>query len=521
MIGKNSLGKGFTRTGTRVLCLSCLLLCLLYIVAHPLCKSNDRFVFIPKQSNEPILNPGCGLTFPNYRNDQETGPILKKWVNIAYKRFLWSELEPEEGKYRFDILTNWIHRWRSKGFRVAFGVVSTSVRNRGKKPVQATPIWLFHKGVSGVSHLSGRQIDPVYWDSLYLDRLVEFVSNMGKALQGGKGVEFVDMRGIGVFGEMHFGKNIKGMWTNNQLNLHGFSAEKYFSAYKRMIDVYKSAFKRTSLFLNIAPGRKRASKLVRFNVSWITPGRDRIVEYCVKQGVGLRYDGLSLNHYMSMKVISSYFREYGYPQGDERKGVKCIYEFAKSEKDYNQLRRLIQLALEDPISYLNLNFVGDLGGVNKKVKAIIRKTALKIGYRFALLRVTCPSQVSVPLSGKTNLALELLWVNLGNAPCYSNYMLSLILQNRSGKIVAVTRKVPDIPFWKWIPRKRIKVKVFLPIPANIEKGSYLLKVSVSGSEGESFIKLPLTGDDGEHRYILFRIIVKNDPNRRRILVPII
>ena len=244
----------------------------------------------PIELNEPIFNIGCGITYPTWKSSKFSFEFIKPYTNIAYTRFTWNQLEPSPGIYNFDIIKSWINNWKEKGFeRFAFGVMSTTVNS------QATPLWLFDAGVPGVPHMDGKQIDPVYWNPLYLNNLHNFIKSMGDELKKYDNIEFIDMRNIGVWGEMHFGHNKKGMWTNEELIEAGYSGEAYLHAYQAMISFYKTSFPDTNLFLNIAPNQ------------------DTIIEFAAKEKINLRHDGLRLTDNGSMGSISTYFNRYGYP----------------------------------------------------------------------------------------------------------------------------------------------------------------------------------------------------------------
>ncbi len=251
---------------------------------------DGTYVYKPDELNEPIFNRGCGLTYPTWKGDGFLFESIKSYTDIAYTRFTWNQLEPIEGVYKFDVIKSWINHWKKKGFkRFGFGVMSTTVGS------QATPLWVFESGVPGVPHMQGKQIDPVYWNDLYLIKTRNFIKALGNAFNGLDSIEFVDMRNVGVWGEMHLGFNSSDLWTNEELFHYGYTGENYLNAYKSMIAFYKEFFSETELFLNIAPNN------------------NAIVEFAVKNKINLRYDGLYLTKNNSMSGISTHFVKYGYP----------------------------------------------------------------------------------------------------------------------------------------------------------------------------------------------------------------
>ena len=67
----------------------------------------------------------------------------------------------------------------------------------------------------------------MFWDDRYLDAHCQFIQRLGKYLDGREGLEFVDIGGIGEWGEMHLGLHIQGRWTPQQLEETGFTRDKY------------------------------------------------------------------------------------------------------------------------------------------------------------------------------------------------------------------------------------------------------------------------------------------------------
>jgi hypothetical protein len=163
---------------------------------------------------------------------------------------LSSQARPGAGfdTYFEPIFDFWV---RQRGKRVAFRVMSESTHYRGK---YATPNWIFDQGVPSVLHrgLRGQeQVDPVFWDPQYLKLHCEFIQRLGRYLDGRPGLEYVDIGGIGEWGEMHLGLHMQGRWTPMQLEQTEFTREKYIAAYRRVIDAHAQAFPNTRVFLNV------------------------------------------------------------------------------------------------------------------------------------------------------------------------------------------------------------------------------------------------------------------------------
>src|SRR6266542_5336860 len=100
------------------------LLSVLAVVARvPAFAQNEMVVVRPEESNEILVNPGMGITTFQRFNGQELnagltwseeGPTAKLSdatrkpefpnTSIAYCRWFWSTIEPEQGRVRWEII---------------------------------------------------------------------------------------------------------------------------------------------------------------------------------------------------------------------------------------------------------------------------------------------------------------------------------------------------------------------------------------------------------------------------------
>ena len=202
----------------------------------------------PEVTDEVLFNPGMGLYLQHPPMDSRPDEWFMKAADIAYYRLHWCDVNPREGVYDFDKYFGpkfdfWVKR---RGKRLAFGVMSQSMHGR---PKYVTPKWVFDRGVPGVKHVGvygQEQVNPAFWDERYLKIHCEFIARLGKYLDGRSGLEFMDIRGIGEWGEMHLAR-----WTPEQLERTGYTDDRYVAAYRRVIDAFARAFPRTRVFLNV------------------------------------------------------------------------------------------------------------------------------------------------------------------------------------------------------------------------------------------------------------------------------
>ncbi len=445
----------------------------------------------PVLSYDVLFNPGMGLYMAG-GSGLSYKPQADAWVlslcDIVYFRPTWNDLEADGPAAGFDayfepIFDFWV---RQRGKRVAFRVMSESTHYRGK---YATPKWVFDRGVPTVLHRNLRdrqQVDPVFWDPAYLDLYCKFVQRLGRYLDGRRGLEYVDIGGIGEWGEMHLGLHMPGRWTPQQLEQTSFSRDKYIGAYRRVIDAHAEAFPNTRVFLNVG-------------------AYAQINDYAALRGCHFRQDGLSPRG-PSSNVGKLYYHPYS------RRGVICNYEFHSSyrsmlEKGWD-LRRTVEQGLSDPISYLNTNILSPTSWEKapQEVKVLFLTAARRIGFRFVITELQVPSQLNLRSGTRGRLMIEHTWKNIGVAPCYESYALQFSLHDHNGKVVATQQHFPLRATTLWSPGDETVERTLLRLPAGLPEGEYELKVAMNLPEKPgSNILLGLTDRDEQDRYSLCRL----------------
>ena len=451
--------------------------------AEPLLKMQ---AFEPATSDDVLFNPGMGLYLAGgsrlgYR------PPADAWAlslcNIIYFRPDWNDLEPTGPGTAFDdyfdpIFDFWVQQ---RGLRVAFRVMSQSMHSSSQ---YATPAWVFEQGVPGVTHRALRgheQINPVFWDDRYLDLHCQFIERLGKYLDGRDGLEYIDVGGIGEWGEMHLGLHLPGRWTPQQLDETGFTHAKYVAAYRRVIDAHARAFPRTRGFLNVG-------------------NYGEINDYAALRGLHFRQDGLTPRG-PSADVGKRYYHPYS------RRGVLCNYEFHSSyasmlEKGWD-LGDTIAQGLSDPISYLNTNILAPAAWEEapEPVKEQFVAAARSIGYRFVLTHLSASARFHLDGVTPARLLVEHTWTNAGVAPCYESYALEFTLHDAEDRIVARQRHFPRHPTTLWWPGEETVERTLVRVPHAVPPGEYQLKVAMLLPErAERPILLGIAGRDPNDRY---------------------
>ena len=273
----------------------------------------------------------------------------------------------------------------------------------------------------------------MFWDERYLTSTAGSSIRLGKYLDGREGLEFVDIGGIGEWGEMHSG-----------------------APYRRPLDIATVGgnwLHSRQVCRGLSPGHRRPRQSVPQHAS--VPQRRSIsrdqrlrrLARCHFRQDGLTPLGPSAN------VGELYFRPYSL------RGVVCNYEFHGSyrsmvEKGWD-LRQTLEAGLRDPISYLNTNVFNPQSWEDApaEVKQLFVEASQRIGYRFVLAKLLAPAELR--LDGKTpaRLLVEHTWTNTGVAPCYESYALRFTLHDAGGRVVAEQIHFPQRPTTRWLPRR--------------------------------------------------------------------
>jgi len=441
----------------------------------------------PKTTDEVLFNPGMGHYMQHPPLDAKADEWFMQVADIAYYRLHWADVNPEEGVYTFDEYFGprfdfWVQQ---HGKRVAFGVMSQSMHGRTK---YVTPKWVFDRGVPSVTHrglYTEEQINPVFWDEGYLDLQCELIAELGAYLDGREGFEFIDVRCIGEWGEMHLAR-----WTPEQFHATGFTHTKYVMAYRRVIDAFAKAFPRSRVFLNVG-GRRNHT----------------INDYAALRGLHFRQDGLKPGG-ASYNCGEWLYKPYA------RRGVICNFECHSSydgglKKGWAP-EKIMESGLAAPISYLNMNWFGgaSVRRAPEEGRRLLTDAGRRLGYRFVMTKLRHLPAFHVDGVHAARIPLLSTWRNDGIAPCYESLGVEWSLVDAQGTTVALEVVFPETPTTQWWPGEEAQANGMLKAPADTPEGQYELKVAMIPPERGERIRLGIAGRDEQGRYALCALPAK-------------
>jgi len=446
---------------------------------------SDTVVIRPKEIDEVLVNPGMGVqTFQRFNGQalnaglewSEEGPTSKlsdaaspqpgfPESSISYCRWFWEILEPEGGKYRWDIIDLALAEARRHHQTLA-------IRLMPYDPKHPLPKWYRDSGARRANKPSDKDGDiwqPDFSDPLYLKYWGELVAAAGARYDGHPYLESVDISSVGYWGEG---------WSPYMPS---------FAFQKALINIWTSAFPRTPLLMNF--------------------DEEKALSYGTEQGAGWRLDCwgdlrlASDDPYFPAEMLDVY------PQQVVRAGIQEVWRRSPVSLEacwvpgyWKQqgwdLGYIFDQALRWHVSSVNLKS----SAIPPEWQKPFDEFQKKMGYRFILRRVEYPRVVKPG----TMMPVHLWWLNAGVAPVYREYWLALELRSTTGS--AVIMLPADVR--KWLPGDAVW-DGSVSVPETLAPGVYRLRVALLDPRTElPAIKLAIQGRQPDGWYDLGELTLR-------------
>jgi hypothetical protein len=404
----------------------------------------------PVETQEILFNPGMGIqTFQRYNGDplnagvkwSEQGPASSLAApaekpdfppaTVAYDRWYWDTLEPEQGKVRWDIIDLALAEARRHGQRLMIRLMPY-----GSDQQHPLPKWYRDSGArraNSDSSEDGKIWQPDFSDPLYLKAWGALVTEAGRRYDGHPDLDSVDISAGGYWGEGWAG----GDAPNLQLQ-------------KEWIDLYLKAFRKTQLLTNF--------------------DYPEALQYGTSHGTGWRFDCWGDMRTRWGAMLDQY------PEEIAETGIQDVWRTAPVSMETCwvpeswfkfgwDVKYILSEALLWHVSTVNVKSVA----LPKAWKSEFEDFERKMGYRFVLRRGEWQTQVR---AGDA-IHLKTWWVNEGVAPIYWPFVLAFRFSSPDHS--AVIRTEADLR--KWLPGDAVfEDPVF--VPGDLPAGDYQLSVAI-------------------------------------------
>ena len=447
----------------------------------------------PKEIDDVLINPGIGfMTFQRFNGDDinqgvgwtEGKPIeYQKFdgdleninhpmTSIAYFRVYWRYLEPEPGKYNWEMID---HALKTARERKQTLMLRIAPYGQGQK--DDVPGW-YRKMVG-----PNRKFQADYWitdpeDPRYAENFSKVITALGTRYDGHPDLESVDVSIVGFWGEGS-GSHLLTQKTRETL-----------------VNAYTDNFKTTPLVMLLTDEKTNKYGLSQANVGWRVD--------CIGD---LGFWGENWTHMYNY-----------YPQGIINFGMKDAWKKAPvtlevcgtmmswhGKKDSCQYcqgytAEQVDYIINETLKWHISSFNNKSSGVPEEWKPKVDQWLKKMGYRFVLRNFSYPESVAP----NEKLNFKSWWDNKGVAPCYRKFLLAVRLKNNNASAVMIT----DADITGWLPGDNLYDAAVFVAP-DTPAGIYDLQVGIVDPQShEPKVNLAIEGRDQEGWYTIGKINVK-------------
>jgi len=426
---------------------ACFLVGSMIVTKMPFFSFTKKIEYQVENAEKPSVNPLKGWA-PWIDEDEYEYP-----VSLVYVRMHWSEIEPEEGTYRFDELEKELHMdvWRERRVRFVIRIVCDTPDEEFHMDI---PEWLYEKTYGDGTWYDGeygKGYSPNYSNPIFIEEHRQLIAAFARYYGNDTYLGFVQLGSLGHWGEWH---------VNEDAGIPQFPKA---AVYNKYIQAY----------LDVLP----ASKLMM----------RRPVNLAGEAGVGLFNDsfGKAGSHDRWLSWI-----EEGYVSDQSKEELSGMQDFwmtgasggefaTDKEKEYyfsDGFERTMQYIRESHTTFLGPRSGADV--TKKSLKDEILTMSSEMGYCFQLADVVLKKHW-----WNQNYYLKIDFNNIGVAPFYENWPLLLCIFAENG--ACVYEKKYDINLPSYLPGEHY-LNLFLE-EIELEEGNYSIAIGLVD---------PITGEPG-------------------------
>lgn len=421
----------------------------------------------PAEDRSIFGNPGIGWQSNNRIQSSGIGSAGYP-IRVAYFKYYWKELEPNDGEYDFSKIEQDIFYARAAGQQVAFRVMVVDERT-------SAPNWLKKLNVPGYTYRyygdgNPNQLPDVWTpdleNSVFQQKHFAFIRALGEAYDGHPDIDSVDIGTVGLWAEWHFGEVTPSvpMPTNATM--------------RKIVDEHFNAFPNTPLIAQLTDVAS--------------------LRYATSKGAGYRGDCFGNMNYQMKSLYPNNIVAAG--AEDAWKNGPVIFESCWVMQTWANNNWDVSWILNEGLyTYHTSAFNNKNNPVPSGYQSDGNNFAKYMGYRYVIRSLSHIDRVSAGNS----LALSVDWDNVGVAPAYKDYRFAVRLKDSNGN--EVLRSVTSHSAKNWLPGS-FETDTNIFIPANFSSGQYSIELGVV-RDSEPVLRLAIQGGTGELWYPLSSVQV--------------
>jgi len=410
----------------------------------------------------------------NYRVHHPKGDYVKDFpgLNHIYLRFDWGDIEKEEGKLDWSYIDAIMEEWGAQGYRFAFRICTYEGAGGPESLRYATPKWVYEAGATAIE-LSGNRLEPVYSNTVYLEKLENFMRAYGEKFNNDPRVEFIDIGTFGTWGEGHT-SNGSGIIHPNWV-------------IKKHIELHAKYFPDKFILLN--------DDMVGHRAEESEESKQEIIEFAKTLGCGARDDSI---------CVEGYSRMFGYDTLRSPCFYDQLWENAPVDLEFEHYQAVISdperfkegLPFIDALRRTHATYAGFHGYPRPWLERYPYLTAYlanRLGYWYFIdgLRLTdwvegCDSHMNIRM------------VNRGFAPAYNRFALKIKLVNtQTGEETVFDT---DTDNRTWMPESLTDEEICLRTRA-LPAGKYRILAGLFEEDSPILIAMAAERKEGDWYYL--------------------
>lgn len=459
----------------------------------------------------PLANPHKGWyhhypdNHPNkYQIAQDRDLLEFPGMDHLYLRLAWAYLEPEEGRFQWEIIDKLIEKWTGHGLGIAFRISCKETSTDRPEQQYATPRWVKEAGARGGYYRMGKEVgpegpwEPDFWDPVFLAKLENFLRAFGARYDGKPWVRYVDVGSIGDWGEGH-------SWAGSRKECGLEVRLKHLELHRRYLR--QSLLMVSDDFVHALTDAAQRRVLHQYIVTnGMSYRDDSILVDGYLQGHSATFTVrspeffaevwqkvptvLELEHYGSVKKLGNW---------EARAGSKAA-QFGQGKTGPDYFRGALGL--------LRATYIGYHGYAHEWLAdnpALTGELLNRCGYWYF------PHFLQRPEKWRKGQPVECVmgWENRGVAPAYHDFQLQVRLV-KEGK-AAASWQMPSRNR-RWLPgaAEPYREVYQLEVPANLASGTYALQFKLYSPQARREVLLPLSATvrDKEHYYAAGEVMIE-------------
>ncbi len=428
----------------------------------------------PQEIDDVLVNPGIGFTtFQRFNGDDlnpgegwtEGYPIVYQnfkgsldnkdypQTSLAYFRVYWRFIEPEDGKYRWDLLDQALRTAHDRHQTLLLRIAPYGTKDDNDVPDWYRAMVGPETGKVSIAKWRTNPEDPRYAE--YFGRMIR---ELGKRYDGDPRLESVDLAIVGAWGE-------------------GAGADQLTDATRRaLVDSYVESFDKTPLVMMLTDAKTNGYGLSKKPVGWRVD--------CLGDMGG--FSNPNWSHMLDR-----------YPESIVDFGMSNAWKKAPVEFEACWVMRHwldkgwdVNYIIDQSLKWHISSFNAKSSAVPRQLQAAVDRWLKRMGYRFVLRRFTYPAAVGV----QGRIGFTTWWENKGVAPCYRKFPLALRLKSAGAERILPT----DADIRNWLPGDNIYDSAVF-VPPDLSPGNYALSLAIVDPMSHApRVKLAIAGiaDDG-------------------------